>query len=184
VLHVRGQTVLNTARYVRERYGEDAHARLVAGLDPTTAATFLVPPRDAAWKPLAHAVSYMKAAREALAPSDEGFYRDMGRFSGQATGQSAFRFLIGGDPNTAVGRAAFMWRFLYDAGRVEVVAREPFAITIRIVGFDPGDRAWCERIEGFLEAVVAIAGGATPRVRHVGCVADGAPHCELCGTWS
>jgi hypothetical protein len=32
--------------------------------------------------------------------------------------------------------------------------------------------------------VVAIAGGATPRVRHAGCVADGAPHCELCGTWS
>lgn len=182
--HIRGQTVINTTRFVKDHFGDEAHARVVADLPPEAAGMFLAPIRDASWKSLDHTLAYMRAARRRHAPDDPEFFRQMGRFSGRATGASAFRFLIGSDPRTAVSRAAFMWRFLYDAGRVELVATAPGDMTIRIHDFRPSDRAWCERIEGFLEAVMEIAGARDTQVRETACVHLGATHCDMRGTWS
>ena len=182
-LHVRGQTAINTMRFVKERFGAEAHERVVAALPSAKAGTFLAPIRDAAWKPLDHTLAYMEIAQRLLAPDDPTFHRQTGRYSGRATGSSAFRLLIGSSPELAVTRSAFMWRFLYDAGRVELVDKAPGSISLRILYFHPPSRAWCDRIAGFLEAVVELAGAREARVDEVVCVHQGAPHCEMRGHW-
>jgi uncharacterized protein (TIGR02265 family) len=183
VSRIRGQTVLNTVRFVKQRFGDDAHARVLQALPAEAAGMFLAPIGDSSWKSLPHTVAYMRAAQALLAPADATFHKELGRFSGRATGESSFRLFIGGDPQTAVTRSAFIWRFLYDTGRVDVVESSPGGITIRLRDFDAGDRAWCQRIEGFLEAVMEIAGAREPQVVERECIHLGAAHCEMHGSW-
>ncbi len=181
---VRGQTVLNTVRFVKDRHGADAHDRVLATLPAEVAGTFLAPLRDAAWKPISHAVAYMEAAQRLLAPGDPAWHKELGRFSGRQTGASGFRFLLGSSPAQALTRSAFIWRFLYDAGRVEVALAGPLEIVLRIHDFHPGSRVWCQRIEGFLEAGLGLTKAIEPRVSETACVFEGAAFCEMRGSWT
>jgi hypothetical protein len=181
---VRGQTVLNTIRFVKERHGAAAHERVLALLPAEVAATFLAQLRDASWKPLAHTVAYMETAQRLLAPQDAGWHRELGRFSGRATSQSGFRFLLGSSPLQAMTRSAFIWRFLYDSGRVEVTSSGPGAIVLRIHDFRPGSRAWCQRIEGFLEAVLGLTEARAPAIAETACIFCGAAYCEMSASWT
>ena len=63
-IRVRGITVLNTIRFVRERYGADAHDRVVATLPAERCGTFTGPLRDASWKSLEDVVAMYERARE------------------------------------------------------------------------------------------------------------------------
>jgi hypothetical protein len=184
MIHVRGITVENTMRFVKERHGAAAHDRIVASLAPECALSFGDTLRDAAWKPLDHVVAYMSEAQRQLAPGDGRFFHTVGRHSGHITGSSGFRFLIGSSPHTALSRAAFMWRFLYDAGRLEVVEKGPHAITIRIHDFPVTEQLWCSRIAGFLEALLEITGVRDGCVREQACRTAGSPWCEMRGTWA
>lgn len=183
MIHVRGITVLNTTRFVRERFGPEAHTRVVESLPTRHRATFLTMVREASWKPIEDVLAYMEVAKGLLAPDVPGFHREIGLYSGQITGRGGFRFFIGSSPLKAVGRAAFMWRFLYDAGRVEVVSKAPGEITLRILDFPVPSRIWCERITGFIEAVAHLAGAERSRVEETACIHAGSDYCELRGTW-
>jgi len=183
VIHVRGMTVHSTAHFVRERFGPEAHARVMDGLPLEVQLTFHEDVRDAAWRPLDHVAAYMRLAHLRLAPGDDAFHRLIGRYSGDRIAKSPFRTMLGTSPLSAVGRANFMWRFLYDTGRPETVSKRPGEIVVRIVDFPNGDRIWCDRICGFLESLTEAAGGRQAEVREIACRAQGAAHCEVRGTW-
>ena len=93
------------------------------------------------------------------------------------------RAFLGSDPFKALGRVAFMWRFLYDAGRPEVVGKAVGDVALRVWDFPVPDRIWCERTCGFLEGCVEVVGVRDMRVEETACVTRDAAWCEFHGTW-
>jgi len=182
VSNVRGTTILNTVRFVKERYGQDAHDRVVRSLPQNHWGTFLGPVREASWKPAADLAAYMEKAQEVLAPGDPEFFRDVGRMAGQLNRDTAFVAMFR-DPETATRQAPIIWRAFWDAGRLEVVSSAEREIVIRIHDFPEPHRALCDRIVGFWEGSFTAWGALSPRVVETACVLEGGRYCEMQARW-
>jgi hypothetical protein len=179
---VRGAMVLHAVRFVREIYGEDAHERVLKGVEPQHWGTLLGPVREASWEPVEDLVAYLSAARALLAPGDPAFFRTLGAFSGRLEREAAgFKRLVS-DPSTAVRMAPRTWRTFYDQGHVEVMTDGPLEARARIFGF-PASEALCERRVGAWASLVSYPGmGAV--AEELVCGRDGSPFCEVRVTWT
>lgn len=175
--NVRGLFVLNTLRFVRESYGEDAVEGTLALLPSDVQATFRGQIRDASWKPLEHVVAFMEAAQRRWAPGDREFHRRLGRFSGrQDRTQGGFAPMMA-DPLTAARMAPTAWRAFYDQGRLEVEDRGGGVVRLRVRDF-PAHPAHCQRMCGAWEALVS-SDAVRATVSEVACAASGSPCCEF-----
>ncbi len=183
-MQIRASAFLNSARFMRETYGENAHDKVLKKMGAARSPSFHGPLRDSAWKPIAELVDYLETARTLYGADNPDFFRAFGIDAGRQTEKSGFRFLLGRDPLAAARRSAFMWRFFYDSGRVEVVRMEDGDIVFRIHDFAPPSRVWCERIEGFIEGCLLTVGLADPHVREGTCRLRGEPCCEMHLRWA
>lgn len=180
--NVRGTTILNTVRFVKERYGFEAHDRVVRELPRKHWGTFLGSVREASWKPAEDLAAYMEKAREILAPGETEFFRDVGRMAGQLNRDTAFVAMFR-DPEIATRQAPVIWRAFWDAGRLEVMSRTDNEIVIRIHDFPQPHRALCDRIAGFWEGSFSAWGARNAKVVETACVLEGDRYCEMRARW-
>lgn len=177
---VRGTFVLSSVAFVCERYGRQAHERVLRALPVAARASLETELRDAAWKPLEHALAYMQAARELLAPGDDRFFREMGRSAGRAGRASGFGAMVA-DPETTARMFTVLGRAIVDFGRVEVVEQGADGLRARFHGFPPV-AALCERRVGAYEELLH-APGTVVTVEETACTSAGSPYCELQVRW-
>lgn len=177
---VRGSFALGSVRFVRERFGPQAHELVLQALPVAARASLETELRDAAWKPLEHALAYMQAARELLAPDDGQFFREMGRSAGRAGRASGFGVMVS-DPETAARMFTVLGRAIVDFGRVEVVEHGADGLRARFHGF-PTVAALCERRLGAYEELLH-APGTVVTVEETACTSAGSPYCELLVRW-
>lgn len=170
---VRGAIVLSTVRFVMETYGPESHARVLKAMSPERCATFLGPVREASWEPALDLEVYAETAKALLAPEDPAFHRKAGYFGGLGARNAGFEaFLV--DPHRL---SAFIWRGLFDTGRVEVASHTPTETIGRIHDF-PTSRSACQRMVGAWEGLLDV------RVDETACVVDGSPYCEMRISWT
>ncbi len=81
-------------------------------------------------------------------------------------------------PRDFLTQSISLFQLYYQPGDMEVVEDEPSRAVLRLVGFDPVTRLFCERLSGGLRRALAIARGEQPRVRHVRCTIEGDAFCE------
>lgn len=86
-------------------------------------------------------------------------------------------------PTEFLTQSVSLFRLFYQPGNMEVVADDPGHAILRLVGFDARHPVFCRRLTGGLAEALAIAGGESPRVRHVRCALDGDAFCEWALTW-
>ena len=177
---VRGSFALGSVRFVRERFGPQAHELVLQALPVAARASLETELRDAAWKPLEHALAYMQAARELLAPDDGQFFREMGRSAGRAGRASGFGVMVS-DPETTARMFTVLGRAIVDFGRVEVVEHGADGLRARFHGF-PAVAALCERRLGAYEELLH-APGTVVTVEETACTSAGSPYCELQVRW-
>jgi hypothetical protein len=173
VVNVRGAIVLGTVRFVMETYGPEAHAKVLKALHPKHCATFLGSVREASWEPAVDLEAYVEIAKAMLAPNDPDFFKRAGYFAGRAARNAGFEAFLA-DPQRL---SAFLWRGLFDTGRVEVVSHDPAESVGRIHDF-PTSRSACARMVGAWEGLFDA------RVVHTACVMDGSPYCEMRLFWA
>lgn len=179
--NVRGVIALNTVRFVKEVYGPEAHERVLARVSQGRRASFLGTIREGSWGPLEDVLAYMEAAKALLAPEEPDFFRNLGRFSGQAERRAqGFRPLVA-DASTTMRMAPTAWRAFYDRGRIEVVSLGPREAVARIHDF-PAHRANCQRMCGAWEGLLETEELAV-RVTETVCALDGSPCCEMRVAW-
>lgn len=179
--NVRGVTVLNVIRYVRETHGSDGHQAVVEALPEPHRATFLGTIREASWEPVADLAAYLETAQRLLAPGDALFFRRVGRFSGLLErGSQGFQVMVA-DPSTAMRMGPVLWRSFFDAGRLEVEILGPHEAITRVFDF-PASRALCDRRAGAWEGLLA-----TPELRvevaETRCGLSGSDFCENQVLW-
>ncbi|HET7746454.1 MAG TPA: hypothetical protein VFM29_04080 [Vicinamibacteria bacterium] len=177
----RGTIVLGAMGFVRERHGPEAHDRVMAALPPGVAATLLTDLREAAWKPVDSLVAYMETARRLLAPHDPAFFRDLGRFAGQAhRSQTSFAAMVA-SPVLAMRMGPKFWSAMWDTGRLQVTIvgeREGIA---RIHDFQT-TRSLCERTLGAWEGLLSTD-ALDAHAEETACALRGDPGCEVHVTW-
>lgn len=179
---VRGTLVLNTIEFIREHYGPQALPEVLRALPAKNAKTFLSALREASWEPLEDLDAYMVAAQAVLAPKDESFFREMGRFAGRHDrGNRAFGVMLH-DLDTAARMAKTLWRSFFDEGSLEVAERDARGALLRIRDF-PTTRSLCQRVIGSLEGQLSTPAAAVA-VTKTACVLDGAAFCEYSLDWS
>ncbi len=173
--------MLNAIRFIRDTVGPAAHDEIVAALPAVHATTFRGLIREASWEPLDDFVAYLETAKRLLAPTDSGFYRRLGRFSGELERQaSAFKVMVE-DPSTAMRMGPTVWRSFFDVGRLEVEILAPREGTARVFDF-PGCRALCDRRCGAWEGLLSTA-ALSVEVDESLCRADGHSFCEHHVVW-
>jgi len=173
----RGTLLLNSAAFVRTRFGEEGQRRVLAAI-PDVARHFSgsgsLP--EGARIPLEHLILYMTTARSLLAPEAADFYREMGRFSAAQESKGGLAHIVS-DRETLVKMLRTLWRAYFDSGSFEVVEKDGNSFTGRVVDFE-GHAALCERISG-----VADAHFRTAHVEHVACVFRGDARCDWKVRW-
>jgi hypothetical protein len=178
---IRGIAIIGTVQFIKDEFGPEAHDRVLQALPEASRATFASPLRDAVWKPIADLAAYAGTARQLLAPTDERFYSRLGFRAGRIErDQGGFHPMVADAP-TAIRLAAVIWRSLYDAGRMELVADGDTRAVARIYDF-PTSIALCQANCAALSGLL----GSDERpvtTEQVACVLDGAPFCEYSISW-
>lgn len=179
--HARGVAVLNAIRFVKERYGEDAHATVLRALPSSRWGTFLGELREASWEPLEDFSAYLEAARRQLAPADAEFYRELGRFAGGLERKKAAFGIMVAEPSTSMRMGPVIWKAFFDIGELQVLIHSGREAVAVIRGF-PASRALCERLRGAWEGLLA-----TEQLEVVtderACAARGDDRCEIGVGW-
>lgn len=181
MIQTRGVGFLGTVQFVKESYGPEAHERVVAALPARHRSSFLVPLRDAAWRPLGDLAIYAGTAGRLLAPDDAGFFRRLGHFTGRYERLHGGFLSMVADPETAMRMAPKVWRSLYDKGRMEFVATGEREGIIRVHGFRT-TRELCEANCGAIEGLCSNE-SVVARVEKTACILAGSAHCEMRIAW-
>ena len=115
--------------------------------------------------------------------SAQAFARELG---GHVVEQSFRRFYPSSpeslSPRSTLSALDILWRRYHTWGALRVGRVDERSA---VVGYEgPQELALCGFIEGWLEQVVALSGGAEARAIHTRCAGQGAPACEFTATWS
>jgi len=182
VARVRGRLVMNAVEYVVQRFGRAAHERVIAALPKQHWGTFLGPLHEASWEPAMDAVAYFETARALLAPGEEAFYRDAGRFAGRIERQVQGYQPMVKDPATAIRLGPKVWSSFYDEGRLEAIVISPTEGLARIFDFRVSP-VLCERSCGAWEGLLSSP-ELDASTTEVCCIHRAAPHCEIRVMWT
>lgn len=178
---VRGIAFIGAVQFVKDEFGPEAHARVVEALPEASRVTFATPLRDAVWKPLDDLAAYAGAARRLLDPHDARFYERLGFKAGRVEREQGGFHPMVADAPTAIRLAGVIWRSLYDAGRLELIADGESSALARIHDF-PTSPALCQANCAALSGLLGTDQRPV-RTEQLACVLDGAPFCEYRVSW-
>jgi len=178
---VKGTAVLSSVRYVRERFGEEALARVLAALPELRLRDGVL---ASAWYPMASFLAFMVEAERQLGVQEPAVVRNMGRASCDygVTGVYKVFFKVG-SPEFIMGRAARVFSSYYDTGELRMMESRRGRAVAEIRGLDGSAPQFCERIFGWMQRTLELAGARNLRSAHSACVHRGDAACRFEGTW-
>ncbi len=87
-------------------------------------------------------------------------------------------FLRVGPADLLFKSTAQLWNNYYNRGKAELVISEGKRRLVRCSGLDCGERAWCERIRGYIDQGLTLAGHRLAQWREPVCAARGGAACD------
>ncbi len=180
---VKGSAVQSSLLYVRERFGDESLARILAAMpeeDGRSLSGVLV----SAWYEVDLFRRFMVETERQLRSQEPDVVRRMGRFSCDQgiTGVYKIFFKLG-SPEFIIGRAARVFSSYYDTGELRIVESRPGRAVGELVGFEGGAPQFCERIFGWMQQTLERAGAKRLRAKHEVCVHRGGALCRFEGDW-
>jgi len=169
---VRGTDVLATVGFVVERFGSEAHERVLKRIAPEAAAAVRSVDRDGQRIPWPHLRDYTVASKRLLAPDDADYYRQMGFFVGRSYVERGGFGVMVKDRRTAARMIPTFWRSIVEDGEMSIVSDDEAVLVVRLTEF-PVAAVICERLVGAFEAALGPR-----RIEHTSCETRGDAHCE------
>jgi hypothetical protein len=181
---VKGTAVQSSLRYVRERFGEDALARVIEALPEGDRAAFGHGVLASSWYGMDAFLRFMQEAERQLRGQEPDVVRKMGRASCDygVTGVYKVFFKVG-SPEFIISRGARVFSSYYDTGELRIAESGPGRAVAELVGFEGGAPQFCERIFGWMQRTLELAGAKNLRSAHSTCVHRGEPVCRFEGSW-
>ncbi len=180
---VKGTAVQSSMRYVRERFGEEALQAVIAAL-PAPDGAELPGLLASSWYPMESFLRFMQEAKRQLGAGEPQVVRNMGRASCDygVTGVYKIFFKLG-SPEFLISKSPRVYSSYYDSGRLTVTESRDGRAVAEITGLDGGAPEFCERMLGWMERTVELAGGKRVRPAHPACVHRGDAVCRFEGDW-
>lgn len=188
VVEIKGTALKSTLLLVRERLGEMGLDRLQAELPPEIREAVTHGILVGTFYPVPWLVRIQDVAARLLGGDRRACLRDFGRFSADKSLEGPYRvYLRVGSPEYILGKAAqFFEKPIQGAGgeAIRVLTLERGAGRMQIDPFPGGHADLCDRLDGYFEEVLVLAGARNVRVTHVACAWRGeGPTCEWTGSW-
>jgi hypothetical protein len=180
---VKGTAIQSSLRYVRERFGEEALAAVLAAL-PGADAAELSSVLASSWCPMEAFLRFMREAKRQLGAREPDLVRNMGRASCDygVTGVYKIFFKVG-SPEFIISRATRVFSSYYDSGRIAVVESRHGRAVVEVTGLEGSAPEFCERIYGWMQRTLELAGAKSLESAHSLCVHRGDPVCRFEGGW-
>lgn len=138
---------------------------------------------DSVWYPMPLLLNLMRAAEEARGGAEPELPRQMGRASAEAGVKGVYKvFFKVGSPQFIISRASRVFSSYYDTGQIRVVESGPGRAVLDLVDFE-GSPEFCQRIVGWMERTVEMAGAKNLVPLHSQCRHRGDAVCRFEGTW-
>ena len=181
---VKGTAVQSSLRYVRERFGEDSLARVIEALPETDRKAFGHGVLASSWYGMDAFLRFMQEAERQLRAQEPDVIRRMGRASCEygVTGVYKIFFKVG-SPEFIISRAARVFSSYYDSGELRIAESGTKRVVAELAGLEGGATQFCERIYGWMQRTLELAGAKNLRSAHSACVHRGDPVCRFEGSW-
>lgn|GEM_PF-608370 len=178
VLTAKGSTARSTLTFLAARLGAVGLESVLDALPPATrVALNAIAPTDEL--PYDQLVALWTAADAVLPPTVPPWADDSGAFSIDSLGVQLYGGILRKPtPREFLTQSISLFRLYYHPGDMEVVEDVPGRAVLRLVGFDPITRIFCQRQTGGLRRAIELAGGEAVRVRHVRCCIEEDAFCE------
>jgi hypothetical protein len=180
---VKGTAVQSSLRYVRERFGQESLAAVIAAL-PGDDGKRLSSVLPSSWYPMAVFLRFMLEAKRQLRAQEPEVVLNMGRASCDygVTGVYKIFFKLG-SPEFIIARATRVFSSYYDSGELRVVDSRHGRAVVEVSGLEGGSPEFCERIYGWMQRTLELAGAKGLRSSHSQCVHRGDAACRFEGDW-
>jgi uncharacterized protein (TIGR02265 family) len=181
---VKGTAVQSSLRYVRERFGEPALEAVVAALPESDRRSLGHGVLASSWYPMETFLRFMQEAERQLGSREKDLVRMMGRASCEYGVTGVYRvFFKVGSPEFIISRAARVFSSYYDSGELRIAESGPRRAVAELDGLEGGAPQFCERIFGWMQRTLEMAGAKNLRSAHTSCVHRGDPVCRFEGDW-
>lgn len=177
-LTAKGSTVRSTLTFLTARLGADGVKSVLAAVPVATRTSLQsIAPTDEL--PYEQLVALWTAADNVLPRTEPHWADESGAFSIDSLGVQLYGGILRKPtPREFLTQSISLFRLYYHPGDMEVVEDVPGRAVLRLVGFDPITRIFCQRQTGGLRRAIELAGGGAVRVRHVRCCIEGDAFCE------
>jgi hypothetical protein len=184
VARVKGTALESSSRYVRERFGPGALARVIEALPEGDRAAFHEGILASAWYGLDALDRFMQETERQLSPQEPEVLRMMGRASCEYGLTGVYRvFFKVGSPEWIISKGAQVYSRYYDTGELKIVEVVSGRAIVELVGFEGGSRQFCERFYGWMQRTLELAGAKNLRTAHSTCIHRGDSICLFEGHW-
>jgi len=174
----KGATVLATLEYIRRAHGDPSHEQILASL-PSTLRERLSSVDATAEVPYADLLALWRAADDVLRGHDPMWMERSGAHSIESTGTQLYGGILRKrSPHEFLTQSVSLFQLYYAPGDMQVVEEEGTRAVLRLSGFSSQDTLFCRRQTGGLQQSLQLAGGGSPRVKHVRCAHLGDAFCE------
>ena len=181
---IKGAAVVAGLRFLRETFGEAGLASVLGDLEPEDRAAFTDGGLVSAWYPVPLLLKLMRAAEARFGSQMAHICRHMGRASADYGLSTVYKiFFKVGSPQFIISRAARVISSYYSQGVLQIVASGPGFATVDLVDFPDGAPEYCERIRGWMERTMELAGASQLRSVRSLCVHRGDRVCRFSGYW-
>jgi len=181
---VKGTAVQSSMRYVQERFGEGALAGVIEALPEADRKAFGHGALASSWYGMDAFLRFMQEAERQLGTQEPDVVRRMGRASCDYGVTTVYRiFFKVGSPEFIISRAARVFSSYYDSGELRIAESGPGRAVAELVGLEGGAPQFCERIFGWMQRTLELAGAKGLRSAHSSCVHRGDAVCRFEGTW-
>lgn len=180
---IKGTAVEASLRYVRERFDDATLGRVLDALPEADRAAFRHGVLASSWYPMDAFLRFMEESERQLGPQEPDLVRRMGRASSEYSLRGIYKiFFKVGSPEFIIARAAPVFSSYYDTGQMKVVESVPGHAKMELTGF-AGARQFCERVHGWMERTLELAGARNVRLAHTACVHRGDAVCRFEAIW-
>lgn len=180
---VKGTAIVASMRYVTERFGQGALTALLRGLPEECRREFEAGILVSTWYPMVLFLRFMQEAEKRHGAEEPDLVRRMGRASAEYGLKTVYKiFFKVGSPEFIIQRAARVFGSYYDTGNLKVLETSRGRALLELEGFF-GAPQFCDRILGWMERTVELAGAKNLRASHSLCTHRGDAVCRFEGIW-
>jgi hypothetical protein len=185
MIQVKGTAPASTIRFVVERFGAPALAQIAAELPPEQRAAVEAGLLVSAWYPFSLLINLSRAVEKHFGRQVPRIQHEMGRASADYGLTTVYKFFFRiGSPQFILSGASSLFRNYYTTGSLRAAVAEPGHAVMELTDFGEPAPELCERLGGWYERTIELAGGKAFRMKHSACMNRGDPLCLTEAWWS